>query len=675
MTISTILLLVLAVLIAASVSFYQYIYIVKNQSKVYWFLAFLRFCSLFLLCIILINPIISRKLIEIKKTPLPIVVDNSKSISELKATKQASELYFKISENKAIKEKYDVQLFSFDDEIESLEKLDFKGIQSNIDAVAKNVRQLYRNTNYPLVLFTDGNQTIGNDYVFGFQDNTSVFPVVLGDTTSVFDLKINQINANRYAFFKNKFPVEVFLQYNGTKNCTATFAIMNGNQTVHKQSIVFSKDQKVQSIAVLLNADNVGIEKYKAVISSSFKEKNSVNNIKYFAVEVIDQRSEIALVSSILHPDLGVLKRSIEHNLQRKVIILKPNEIKSLQNYDILILYQPNTAFKSIFEQNKVAKLNTFIISGTATDFNFLNQVQTDLLFNMSAQKEDYLATFEQDFNMFSQANIGFENLPPLEHKFGTITEKGNVNTLLSARIRNVQLQNPLLTFSETNQKRTAYLLGENIWKWRLECHLVSKNFADFDLFMDKIIQYLNSNASKKNLNVSYEPFYNSSESIEISAEFFNKNYEFDDNAQLTIQVVNSKTKALKKYDLLKSNSNYKVNLDGLISGNYTFKIIEKNSNSSFTGAFEILNFDLEKQFVNPDLNRLEQLASNTNGTVYYPNQIDNLVDALLKNENYLTIQKETILKSPLIDWKWVLLFLICALGIEWFIRKYNGLY
>jgi hypothetical protein len=277
MTTSTILLILLSVIISGVVAFYQYLYKAKNQSKVYWFLAFLRFCSLFSLLLLLINPIISRKLIEIKKTPLPIVVDNSKSISELKATKEASELYLKISKNKAIAEKYDVQLFSFDDEMESLEKLDFKGNQSNIDAVAKNVRQLYRNTNYPLVLFTDGNQTIGNDYVFGFQDNTTVFPVVLGDTTSVFDLKISQINANRYAFYKNKFPVEVFMQYNGTKNCTSTFAIMNGNQTVHKQSIVFSKDKKVQSITVLLNADKVGVSKYKVVTRAIYENADKNN--------------------------------------------------------------------------------------------------------------------------------------------------------------------------------------------------------------------------------------------------------------------------------------------------------------------------------------------------------------------------------------------------------------
>ena len=674
MTTTTILFLLLSVIIAAGLSFYQYLYKVKNQSKLYWFLAFLRFISLFSIFLLLINPIISRKITEIKKTPLPIVVDNSKSISELKATKEAAELYLKITENKAITEKYDVQLFSFDDEFKSLEKLDFKGNQSHIDGVANNLKQLYRSTKYPVVLFTDGNQTMGNDYVFSFQENTSVLPVVLGDTTTVFDLKINQINVNKYAFLKNKFPVEVFLQYNGNQTISTTFAIKNESQTVYKQAVTFSKDKKAQSISVLLNADKVGIAKYKAVISSNVKEKNTVNNAKNFAVEVIDQRSEIALISAINHPDLGVLKRSIETNQQRKVSILKPDEVKSLQNYNILVLYQPTTSFKAIFEQNKAAQINTFVITGTATDFNFLNQVQSDLLFKMSAQKEDYLATYESNFNLFSQANIGFENFPPLEHNFGAISIKSNVNTLLSARIRNVQLPNPLLTFTENGSKRNAYLLGENIWKWRLENKLNKKSFEDFDLFTDKIIQFLVTNASKKNLNVSYESFYNSGENIEIIAEYFNKNYEFDDKAQLTIQVVNSKTKAAKKYDLLKATNSFKVNLDGLEAGNYTFKVTEKQSNSSFSGFFEVLDFEIEKQFVNPDKNRLEQLASNTNGTVFYPNQIEKLIQSLIENENYIPTQKETIKKTPLIDWIWLLTLVVLSLATEWFVRKYNGL-
>jgi acetyltransferase-like isoleucine patch superfamily enzyme len=53
-------------------SFYQYLYKVKNQSKLYWFLAFLRFVSLFSIFLLLINPIISRKINEIKKAPIVI---------------------------------------------------------------------------------------------------------------------------------------------------------------------------------------------------------------------------------------------------------------------------------------------------------------------------------------------------------------------------------------------------------------------------------------------------------------------------------------------------------------------------------------------------------------------------------------------------------------------------
>ena len=674
MTTSTILLLVLSVIIAAGLSFYQYLYKVKNQSKLYWFLAFLRFISLFSIFLLLINPIISRKITEIKKTPLPIVVDNSKSISELKATKEASELYLKISENKAIAEKYDLQLFSFDDEIESLDKLDFKGNQSNIDAVAKNVKQLYRNTNYPLVLFTDGNQTMGNDYVFSFNENTTVLPVVLGDTTSVVDLKINQINANKYAFLKNKFPVEVVLQYNGNQSITSKFSFKRDNQTLFKQNISFSKDKKSQTISLLLDANSIGIAKYKAILEPIDKEKNTYNNSKYFTIDVLDQRTEIALISSVNHPDISALKRSIETNQQRKVTIVNPNKINSLQGFNILILYQPNSSFKTLFELNKNAQLNTFIITGTNTDFNFLNQQQNDLLFKLSSQNESYLTNFETNFNLFSQANIGFENFPPLEHKFGLIVPKSEVNTLLSARIRNVSIQNPILTFVENKSNRKAYLFGENIWKWRLESHLKEKSFTSFDLFTDKIIQFLAANTNKNNLNVSFEQLYNLGDNIIISAEYFNKNYEFDENAQLTISVQNSKTKASKKYDLLKSTNSFKVNLDGLSAGNYSFTIIEKQSKNKFSGSFEILDFDLEKQFVNPDKSRLSQLATNTNGVVFYPDQMDKLIKSLLENEQYIPIQKKTITKTPLIDWKWILLILIACLSIEWFVRKYNGL-
>ena len=142
----------------------------------------------------------------------------------------------------------------------------------------------------------------------------------------------------------------------------------------------------------------------------------------------------------------------------------------------------------------------------------------------------------------------------------------------------------------------------------------------------------------------------------------------------MTISVTNTKTKAIKKYDLLRTSNAFKVNLDGLSAGNYSFTVKELNSNSSYSSTFEVLDFDIEKQFVNPDLNKLKQLASQTKGSVYMPNQVDALIKKLLDDENYKAIQKTIVKKSPLIDWIWLLVLIAVSLATEWFVRKYNGL-
>lgn len=674
MTTSTVLLLVLSAFVAFALSFYQYLFKAKKISHVLFFLAFLRFVTIFSILLLLINPVITRKDFETVKTPLPVLLDNSLSIKELGRDSIAKVLAQKIANNSSLKNKYDVQLYTFDEGFETGKQPDFKGSQTHIDQAAQNLKQFYRNATYPVILMTDGNQTMGNDYVYSFQQNTAVYPLVLGDTTTFLDLRINQLNVNKYAFLKNKFPVEVFLQYNGHKNINAVFNIMQGNTVLHKQNVSFSKDRKAQSVSVVLDAEKVGVQTYRAVISSSEKEKNSYNNVKNFAVEVIDQRSEIALVSSINHPDLGAIKRSIETNQQRKVSIIKPNEIKSLQDYNVLILYQPDASFKNLLELNKNAGLNTWIITGLSTDFNLLNQYQQVLSFRMSSQREDYSANYNSQFNLFAIDDIGFGQFPPLDHPFGTITVKSNVNTLLQARIRNVATENPMMAFTENGTARSAFLLGENIWKWRVDSHLNTKSFEQFDVFIDKTIQFLATNSKRKSLVVNHESFYNSGEPLSITAQYFNKNYEFEENARLTIVVKNKLTNAAKTYDFLKGNNEYKVNMDGLTTGKYSFTVKENASNTTYSGAFEVLDFEIEKQFVNPDLARLEQTAANTSGKVYFTDQVDSLIDFLAKNENYKEVQKETIKKSPLIDLISLLVILAVSLAAEWFTRKYNGL-
>jgi hypothetical protein len=674
MTTNTILLIFLSLLIAGAYSYYNYYYKAKIKLKVHLVLALLRFLSVFSVLLLLINPIISSKKLEIVKTPLVIAVDNSSSIFNLNAIKTTSELFEKLISNSDLKDKFDIQSYRFDSDFESSDNFDFKGKQTNIDEVAKNSKSINKNAVFPTVLITDGNQTSGNDFVFSFDPNNKVYPIAVGDTTTYLDLRISQLNANKYAFYKNKFPVELFLNYSGTKAITSNVTISQGNTVLNSQVVSFSPSNKSIVISTLLPANKIGLQIYKASITSKEKEKNTYNNSYNFAVEVIDQKTEIALISSFNHPDLGALKRSIESNAQRKVTLLKPNDINNLNKYNIAILYQPTVEFKSFFDKNKGLGINTFIITGTKTDFNYLNQQQRDLVFKMSSQSEDYIAEFKEDFNLFALDDIGFSQFPPLENPFGVVTTSSNVNVLLGSSVKNIKTNSPLLAFSENQGKRSAYLLGENSWKWRLQSHVDTKTYEKFDTFIDKTIQYLASNASKKALVVTHYGFYNSGDPIEVSAQYFNKNYEFDDKASLNITLVNKKSKAKKSYDLLKSNTDYKVNLDGLEVGKYDFIVRELNSNSIYKGVFEILDFDIEKQFVNPDLAKLTQLANQTKGQLLFPDKVDLLIKLLLENEEYKSIQKSIIKKTPLIDWAWLLIILIISLASEWFIRKYNGL-
>lgn len=673
MTTSTILLIFLSLIIAAGLSFYQYYFKAGKRSKINLLLAFLRFITIFGVLILLINPLITNKSYEVEKTPLAIVMDNSGSVEDLGAKESALKVYTEFTSNTALSDKYDIQSFSFDSDFQSATEFTFKGKQTNIEKVATNLQSINKAKKYPTVLITDGNQTAVNDFVYSFDGTNKVYPVVLGDTTIYTDLKISRVNVNKYAFYKNKFPVEVFVEYAGNKSISADFTISKGNSIIHREKVSFSASRKSMIINVLLPAEQTGLQVYKAKISSSEVEKNTYNNSKDFAVQVMDQKTEVAIVSAINHPDIGALKRSIEANSQRKVTISKPQNL-ALQDFDVLILYQPNSSFKSLFEKNESVGINTWIITGTATDFNFLNSVQSDLEFKMSSQREDYLATFESKFNLFALEDLGFANFPPLQHPYGSVKTSGSASVLLSSKIRNITTDIPLMAFAENKKHRTAYLLGENIWRWRLHYFSDHKSFANYDVFIDKTIQFLATNQSKKSLVVNHENFYNSGDAIEIDAQFFNKNYEFDENARLSIAVTNRETKALKRYDLLKSNNSFKVNLDGLAAGQYDFSVKELNTNTVYTSFFEILDFDIEKQFVNPDVKKLSELASHTQSKVFYPSTTDQLIKALIEDPTYKAVQREIVKKTPLIESIWIFIILCISLASEWFIRKYNGL-
>ncbi len=673
MNLSSFFILVGIVLVAVGISYYHYLYKAKSKSKTILFLAFLRFCSVFTLLLLLWNPLVTATKYEEYKTPLPIIFDNSSSISELKAGEQAQDLYNQLQASKELSSKYAIQYLGVDAECAPLSGLNFTGKQSRLDQAGKQLTLLYRNQSYPSIFITDGNQTAGNDFVYSFDPTNPIYPVVLGDTISYFDIKIDQVQANKYAFYQNKFPVEVQLSYNGTTSCTTQLKLMQANKIIHTETVTLQPNQAVQLVSFLVPANALGAQLYQVVVQSAKPEKNSVNNSKKIIVDVLDQRRTIAIVSTSNHPDIAALKRAIEHNGQSKVELVKPADVKSIADYAVVVLYQPTTRFTALFADIKRSKTPYMVVTGMQTDFAFLNQQQSDLTCKMSTQAEEFLPKYTDQFTLFAADDLGFDQFPPLQNPFGTTSVSASTMVLLGAKIQGVDTQQPLLCFGG-GVVRSAYLLGENSWKWRMQYHVQNQSYDKYDVFVDKIIQYLASTGSRKSLVVSHERFYNAGEELGITAQYFTKNFEFDENAKLQLQCNNTKTKTTQTLEMLKQASYFKANLEGLAAGNYSFSIKETRSNTTYNGSFEVLDFQIEKQFVNPNRNQLLQLAVQTKGQLYYPAQLNQLIDKLLKDPNYQKIQKEITQKTPVLDWVYLLIFLVFTFALEWFVRKYNGL-
>ncbi|MDH7445710.1 VWA domain-containing protein [Aquimarina sp. 2201CG14-23] len=675
MQIQNIGLIIAAVIIALIIALYQYMYKAKNRTKRNLFFAFLRFLSVFTLLVLLINPTFKKNTYYTEKPTLVVATDNSASIKHLNQDNSVTEFVTRLQENEDLNKRFDVKYYSFSDELRDTLSLTFDQKQTNISKALDDLDQIYKNTNAPTILITDGNQTYGKDYQFS--SNTykqQIYPIITGDTTEVTDTKIQQLNVNRYAYLKNKFPVEVILTYSGNETVDTKFEIKSGQSTIFSQPVSFSGEDNSKVINFTLAANTAGVLQYRASLVPVQGEKNTVNNVKSFAVEVIDQKTNVLLVSDIVHPDLGAIKKSIESNERRSLTIRKSSEIKDIDDYQLIILYQPNARFRGVYEKLENLRKNHFTIIGSRTDWVFLNKIQNKYRQEITRQTEYYLPRFNTNYGTFLLDDIGFNEYPPLIGTFGEIRITASHDILLHRNIGNVTTDEPLLATIEESGTREALLIGEGIWRWRAQNYLDTKNFESFDDFFGKLIQYLASNKRKSRLNTISESFYYGNASIKIKAEYFTKTYEFDRRGSLNIIIKNKETEASQTIPMLLKNNSYEADLSSLSSGNYDFTVTVLGENISRSGSFSILDYDVEQQLLNADVTKLEQVATNTNGKAYFMSQNDIIIKDLVIDQRYQVIQKSKENIVSLIDWKYLLAIIILLLAIEWFMRKYNGL-
>ena len=677
MTASTGIYIILLGIIALGAALFLYFYKPERSKNLRLLLSGLRFISIFSALLLLLNPSFKQVSYLTIKPKLVLAVDNSASMRLLGDTLQLKQAVRDIQNNKALKERFDIDTYTFSTDVATRDSLTFDKEQTNIAKSITTFDKVYKNQEYTTVFITDGNTNLGANYRYVAQQSADVARnfIVVGDTAAYEDLRIDQVNVNRYAFINNQFPVEVNASYLGTNTVDAKINVYTKGRVVHSARTTFSEAENTHQFSFYLNAETRGVQTYSVVINELPEEQNTTNNSKSFATEVIDQRSEILVVYGVLHPDLGVLKKSIESNELREVKLQSIEKVtdEMLNTSDLVILFQPDTSFSSIYEHLDATNKNRFTIVGLDSNLSFLNDVQNTFILPRSRQSEAVQPLLNTSFSAFQLNGIAFRNYPPLESIFGEITLSGASDVLLYQRINGVETGNPLLGVTEISGRREVFLFGTGIFQWRSQAYLDQGDFEKFDTFFDKLIQYSASDQKRTRLDVDYERFYYGGISTVITAQYFDKNYVFDPGAQLQIQVFNQEDLVYES-PMVFNGSAYEAQLTNLEPGDYTFEVRASADNLTFEGSFTSIPYAIEEQNLNADYATMQIVSEESGGQIQTIDKANEVIDSILESSKYSIVERAIEKNVPLIDFTWLLILIVLSLTTEWFIRKYNGL-
>ncbi len=676
MDFSTVLLIILAAITALTLVFYHYFYKNPRKGSLKIVLAALRFITLFCALLLLINPKFINRDYFLEKANLIVLVDDSSSMHEAQVGTPISPLVEQLKAKNKLKERFSIHQYAFGTNLRATDSLQFNKKNTDISNALSTTNEIFVNGTNAVVLFSDGNQTLGRDYEYiNLGANVSVNPVVVGDTTAYEDISVGLVNTNTYAFLWNKFPVEATVLYRGSRPVSKTVSISLDGDRVYQQRINFDVSKSSQTINTFIEAKSVGVKTLKIEVESLENEKNRFNNSKETAIEIIDEKTNVVIVSDILHPDIGALKKAIETNEQRSVSIVKPNVgVTNLEEADILILYQPNRNFRGVYDYVSKSGKSIFTITGSKTDWNFLNRVQQSFVKENINQSEDIIPVLNNAFGIFGLGNFNVDDFPPLRGNLGDIDLLRNGEALLFQQIKGVDLDQPLFAVLTEGKQREAALFGENIWRWRAQTYRNTESFSNFDELMGNLMVYLGSSDHRSRLELEFELVYDNASMAQIRGAYFEESYQFDAGATIIIAIQGKNSNFTRESPMLLKGNFYEVDLGDLEAGEYQFTVTVEGENLKRSGTFKILDFNPEKQLISSNYTKLQRLADKTNGQLYYPDILDVLVNDLSTSQRYLPVQKSRQNVVSLIDFHILLGLIILSLTLEWFIRKYNGL-
>jgi hypothetical protein len=648
-----------------------------------------RFVLVSLLCLLLVGPFIKQIKNTLEEPVVVFAIDNSASISAVEDSSTLQSLKGIIETTAATLEdnEYTVDFRTYEG-LQTIDSVNFSHTSSDISQLLKSIASDYEGRNLASVLlFSDGiyNQGISPSYQpYSFRVNT----IGLGDTIPKKDINIQNVYYNKIAYQGNKFPMVVEIANTGFEGQAVNVNITNRGRVVGSELVRFGQARDVNTVEFLLDAQEEGMQRYEVDIQPLEEEFTENNNTSQAYVEIIEGKENILLLAAAPHPDIKALRSAIEVNKNYELtsVILSVDKVSTQQlasvKYDLVIFHQlPSTGADNAVVSQYLENTNaSLIIVGSQTDLSALSR--NNQILNISSVNNDtdaVRAVYNSAFGGFQlegNRQAVLEDLLPLNVPFGRIELQNNPQILLYQKVGSVETSKPLLVVGEVEDRKTAIMLGEGLWQWRLQEYAKNDNTQAFDALLGKLTQYLSAKEDKRRFKVYPEKdVFEDTEPVVFETEIYNEIYEEIFGYEVSLKLTDEEGQS-RNYSYITSESNTRYRISNLPEGIYQYEanIDLDGDPMSSTGEFTVQSLQIETLNLTANHQLLRDLSASSGGVFFSKDEAENMVSQLRTQDAKGKIYtSEAYL--PIINLKWLFFVLLLLVSTEWGIRKYMGSY
>ena len=593
---------------------------------------------------------------------------------------QESEDFIKFTKlQQSLSENFDVFVYNYSDELREGFVSEKKGVSTNISKLMDEVDLKFSGRNLlGVVLSSDGLYNDGSNPLYHkISKSIPFYTIPLGDTSVIKDVRISDVLHNEISFLGNTSPIEVQIQTEKCRGENITVKLYHQSKLIASKKVKVKTDNEYIKVPFVIENNFVGLQKYRVEVGSVSQENNTANNSYKLFVEVLDSRYKILFLSDVSHPDISAIKSVLEKNKNYELEIESTSDFtKNIENYNLIVLFHLNSRKTNVIEKIKESDVSLLMISNSINT-SLISQIYNGFSVKGKSKSQEITTEMNTTFSKFSispSLRNYIQDLPPLHSPFGIYNYPASAEVLLYQKIGMYTTEKPFVLLDQSQNRKIGLILGEGLWKWKINDRKEGEFHKNFEELISKITQYLLINEDKSRFRIFHDKKILEGKSIVFKAEYYNENYELTNTKEVSQKVFNEKGEEFR-FVYSKNQNTYFLDLGNLAVGTYTFKSAYAENLDVKEGSFTVVPKQLEGNIIRANHQILYQLSKESNAVMFPEFNIENIINQFNESPLNKTVLHTSKKTTSVINKSWILILLLSLLSGEWFARKFNGFY